>query len=512
MRTTPLEPDEKQRLLRANRERLERDMISGRLEFESMPRVVDLQLSNVCNMSCTMCYDGNNPPVQKMDEALAERVCAEVLPTASEIVPFAGSEPLIFTWDQTRSLAERYAVELDLITNAQFLDDAKFDELEPHVTRVTFSIDSHMRDVYERIRLRSKPDKVFANLPRAVARCREHGIEPQANVVFMVENAAYLEETVDFLAAQGCTTVRLLAFHLPPGLAPHRKFSDPLRYLHPDWLQWKMEQVRAVARQRQVRLIFEGQHREEHDFRPADLELRRRPDHSVWEELRHFYPGYCMQSVDRVKIHADGTVYPCCVAEGEDLVLGNVNERAFADIWNGPQARDLRRAMLTHDLPDVCKSCGFHTAWLLPERDHLPVVDWFYERHQQGALPAVEAERWQLSLEGPVHMARAEQPPTFAWSATGEAAGTRFDAFFVVLGVGGIFHERNVVFEVDGGERSFTPSTEQWAALLPNIGHWWTVWGIVRARPEDAVRAGTLRCVVRHQPIPRVAGSTLYGE
>lgn len=73
--------------------------MTQRLVFASMPRVVDMQLSNFCNMSCTMCYDGDNPPLEELDTALVERFAAEVLPTASVVVPFAGSEPLILTWD-----------------------------------------------------------------------------------------------------------------------------------------------------------------------------------------------------------------------------------------------------------------------------------------------------------------------------------------------------------------------------------------------------------------------------
>jgi MoaA/NifB/PqqE/SkfB family radical SAM enzyme len=211
---------DKDRLLAANRAQLDQDLLQRRLVFSSMPRIVDLQLSNICNMSCTMCYDGSNPAPKRLDASVLERFAKDALPTTLSITPFSGSEPLIVTWDVTKRLAQKYDLELDIITNAQFLDETKFAELEPHVSSLTFSIDSHMRDVYERIRLRSNPNKVFENLTRAIRLCREHGIEPYANVVFMTENAAFLEETVAFLADEGCSTVRLLAFHTPIGCDP----------------------------------------------------------------------------------------------------------------------------------------------------------------------------------------------------------------------------------------------------------------------------------------------------
>jgi hypothetical protein len=39
---------------------------------------------------------------------------------------------------------------------------------------------------------------------------------------------------------------------------------------------------------------------------------------------------------------------------------------------------------------------------------------------------------------------------------------------------------------------------------------WWTVFAVDDA-PRRVRRAASIRCFVRHQPIARVEGSTLYG-
>lgn len=507
-RTAPISREQKAELLRENRARLDGDLWNQKLVFESMPRSVDLQLSNFCNMSCTMCYDGVNPPLEKLDEEMVEALAAEILPTAAIVTPFAGSEPLILTWDLTLSLAQRYGVELELITNAQFLDEPKFHQLEPHVSKLVFSIDSHMRDVYERIRLRSKPNKVFENLPRAAQLCRDHGIEPEANVVFMVENAPFMDETVAYLADQGCATVRLLAFHMAPNLTTDRIYSDPAVHMSEEWFDWMMGKIRRVAEEKKIRLLYEGPKREELDFRPSDRTERIPQGHSVWDELRLFYPGYCVQSVDRIKVETDGNVYPCCVASSGNLRLGNVNEQSFQEIWNGPEAQDLRRGMLTLDLPKLCKTCEFHTAWIRDELEHLPMVDWFYDIHCGGAVPRVDDARRTLEITGPEHMTRSQESPLFSWNAPAETP----DKYLLVLGVGGTWHEGNRVFEIDGVATEYRVPQEAWAELKPNLGHWWTIWGLYDGALDRSVRGAKLRCVVRHQPIPRVAGSTLYGK
>lgn len=122
-------------------------------------------------------------------------------------------------------------------------------------------------------------------------------------------------------------------------------------------------------------------------------------------------------------------------------------------------------------------------------------------------MPRVPEERRTLKVLGPAHMARHAGPPVFAW----EAPEQPVDEYCLVLGVGGTFHEDNQVFVVPGDRTEFRPTAEQWAALRPNLGYWWSLWGLRKSALGESLRAPTVRCVVRHQDIPRVAGSKLYG-
>ncbi|GAB4152435.1 MAG: hypothetical protein Fur0037_21200 [Planctomycetota bacterium] len=504
---SPLSAEQKDRLRAENLARLERDLWEGRLVYESSPRVADVQFSNFCNMSCTMCYDGQNPPLKKLPPELLERFAKAVFPAASVLVPFVGSEPLIVTWDLVRETARRYGLELDLITNAQFLDEAKFRELEPFVSSITFSIDSHMPDVYASIRLRSRPDRVFANLPVAARLCREHGIEAQANVVYMVENAPFLDDTVAYLADQGVTTVRLLQYIRLPHISPERDFSNATLHLSEQWRDWMNERIRRVAEQKGIRVLFDFAEKREFDYRPKDLTLR--PDRKVspiFERLVRYYPGYCWQSVDRVKIHADGRVYPCCVGTGDDLVLGDLNEKPFEQIWNGPEAQDLRRGMMTGDVPDFCRSCSFHTSWIAPEQPHLPIEDWFFERVDP-RVPRVAPEGRVIEIESPAHMARVQDPPTFRW----KRPDGEFSRFAIAMGPGGEWNDENVAFLVPGDRAEFTPDKESWEKLRPNLGWWWCLFAIGR-HGQRSLRSRTVRCLIRRKDLPRVEGSRLFGR
>ena len=500
----------KREALQTNRARLDQDLVQARLRFESKPRVAELQLSNFCNMSCTMCYDGNNPPMKKMSAQLAEVLEQDVLPTASVLSPFVGSEPLIITWDQARDMAERHELNLDVITNAQYLTEERFRELEPLVSAVTFSIDSHLPDVYERIRLRAKTKAVFENLPVAARLCREHGIEPQANIVFMVENAPFLDETVAYLADQGCSTIRILSLLMSDALTPDRVYSDALTQMSPAWVRWMLGKIERVAQQKKINVSFEGHTRMAFEHRPADLGYRvdRRPDHAVWDELNYFLPGYCVQSVDHLKVHADGDAYPCCVAGGETLKLGNLEQQPFDEVWNGKEAQDLRRAMLTQDLPEVCKGCTFHTAYVLPEQDHLPVVYWYDVHHAPETEPATNAAA-TIQVASPGHLERCATSPEFRW----QAPDMEVARYVLVLGFGGTHHPENRVFEVPGDADTFCVPEDQWQALRPHVAWWWYVLALpADPEQEQPRRSEKLRCVVRHLDVPRVEGSTLYQQ
>ena len=88
-----------------NRALLERELLAKSFVFQSRPYEAHIQFSNVCNMSCIMCYDGWLPPVRKMSPEILEKVSEELAPHLSVMIPYGGSEPLIVTWEQARDLA-----------------------------------------------------------------------------------------------------------------------------------------------------------------------------------------------------------------------------------------------------------------------------------------------------------------------------------------------------------------------------------------------------------------------
>jgi len=91
--------------------------------------------------------------------------------------------------------------------------------------------------------------------------------------------------------------------------------------------------------------------------------LRYKPDHmqvrgAVLEDSRR-NRGICpMPWRGPATVDIDGNVYPCCVQDPRNVVLGNLFEDPLTDIWNGDTAREMRRRFVQSGRKlDSCHGC-----------------------------------------------------------------------------------------------------------------------------------------------------------
>ena len=143
---------EKAEIETRQRQTIERELLEQKLEFSAGPYEALVQFSNYCNMSCIMCWNGNNPRTKNMSPELVERVGSQLGPHVSLIEPYSGSEPLAMMWDETRNVAREYGVHLLMTTNGQFLSEERFHELKEVTETLYFSIDSHIPEIFNKIR------------------------------------------------------------------------------------------------------------------------------------------------------------------------------------------------------------------------------------------------------------------------------------------------------------------------------------------------------------------------
>lgn len=491
---------ERARIEKRNRARLERELLEHKLDFASRPYEAHVQFSNFCNMSCIMCWDGENPPVERMSPEILAKVSEQIAPHLSLITPHGGSEPLALTWDETRTLCSEYGVDLCLTTNAQFLTEERFRELREITETLALSIDSHIPEVYEKIRPNSRPDKVFENVALTAQLAKKTGLELVAQMVFLTQNAPMLPETIAYMADLGIEKLNIIQLIDVNGRSG---MSDPLLHFSADYVEYLKKACLKTAEEKRVYIRWLD--REWYDFR---IEKTPTPARERWNDnwdykMRHVVPGYCKYAYNRLQITSDGMITPCAYAADGELELGSLAEQDFDEIWNGPTARDLRRSMMTADYATLCNTCRF-TDTLPPEQD-MPFVNRFRE------MSGRELHGLEHTLEvlAPEHMKRHETAPTIAIGKP----DADIDAYYLISAMGGDeelteLSELSISGETDE-QVEFAFPTDLWDSLEPNLGYWWVVVAVTADDMPVALRPDEVFCLIRHESMPRIEGSTL---
>ena len=72
---------------------------------------------------------------------------------------------------------------------------------------------------------------------------------------------------------------------------------------------------------------------------------------------RHARRAHCREPWEHPYVTAQGFLLPCCtIGDAEKINFGNILERPFAELWNGPAACDFR-AHFDRGRPAVCRGC-----------------------------------------------------------------------------------------------------------------------------------------------------------
>lgn len=86
------------------------------------------------------------------------------------------------------------------------------------------------------------------------------------------------------------------------------------------------------------------------------------PDLSAYDKnLNKSFPDYCNWPWERICIHPDGNVSPCCAIYSQKYDFGNVLKSGFYGVWNGKKYRDARKIIksgrMNNELNMPCNYC-----------------------------------------------------------------------------------------------------------------------------------------------------------
>ena len=333
------------------------DLAQGEVEWTSRPYYVEYSTNSACNLRCIMCSQVENPPVVSTPLELQEPFLEEIFQHTTLLTPSATSEPLLNNMKRLVPLLAKHGVQVDIITNAVLLTPEVLEGLLPHLHRLTLSIDSHVPEIFEKLRAPAVFEQVIPHARHATKVCTEHGVPVVFHMVLAHECLPGLEDYVDFVADMGGTRITVLEMLEN---SPQFDDLDPFQRVGEEAVAERLEAMRARAEERKVGLFLEV-HAPLGGEYPYNSPPTRILSGSILEamhtELGASYPGFCPQVMGYFKVEPDGKAYPCCRAPHE-LYLGNVFEDGGVEaVWNGERAQELRRRMYAGDYPEPCRGC-----------------------------------------------------------------------------------------------------------------------------------------------------------
>lgn len=303
-------------------------------EFYPFPRVVNLVLTNLCNLKCVMCpYHSPEYPDQSgymstrkyMTEEIFEQVAREAAANGSWLKMGQLEEvfmhPKLLTFiRKAQSLGVPY---MHITTNGTLLNAERSTALlTSGLTQINVSIDAVTPETYKKVRGWDL-NKLVKNVDELLSLRQSTGSKTQIFIAMILQDDAVKEEE---------------AF---------------IRF-------WKEKGADGVI----VYQLSEHHHGDNY-FRDKYFNhtppSERHACQSVWQEV-YVYP--------------EGEVSTCCttlilVPQKGLISMGNVKEQSLAKIWKGPEYTGLRRRLITNDIENdiACKDCDiWHACELKSER------------------------------------------------------------------------------------------------------------------------------------------------
>lgn len=327
--------------------------MSGPSLSNRLPTDIYIEPTNRCNSRCRVCIRSFNTVEPARDMTFVEfRFIIDQFPAAQRVILHGIGEPLLnsdlidmirYTKEVCPGASVLFNSNATLLTDRwqRALVDSGLDEYR-------VSIDAATPETYAKIRGVEAFDAVRDNLRHFVQLAGGNGpVRPSLWFVALRENIHELPLLVDLAADLGIREVyvqRLVKFN--------------------DGLANDQQSLYRRLREAEERAILEAEARAGAlgiTMRASGLTSPQDSLHGYEDTERTWL--HCHRPWTTTYITVNGNVLPCCISpfstrDYPALIMGNVFQTSFAEIWNGPKYVE-RRTRLQSDHPvHPCEMCG----------------------------------------------------------------------------------------------------------------------------------------------------------
>ncbi len=333
--------------------------------LDSFPIDVCLPTGDKCNFECIFCADRKSKI--KFDNVTFEDFhrFADQLPLnlVSFIQIQGGGEPL-FNPDYEKIfdyvVKNGEGAQISFNTNGLLLNEKWIDKLSSKGRiLINISLNAFSKETYKCLTGSNNFDKVIDNIKLLIETRKEKKREsPLVSISFigMQQNINELPEFINLGAELGVNFIVLRELMILS--KEHEKYS-----LNNSKEKTTLALQQALKNAKDRKVIFDTNSFPVHYFLENNFEsecveeINYRPEDCYYPEdltLNIFIPGECNDPWTSFVVDIMGNVKICCYS---DVIMGNLFEQNFSEIWNGDMYRYYRQTVNTRNPPQECALC-----------------------------------------------------------------------------------------------------------------------------------------------------------
>ena len=301
------------------------------------PYMIDWAITNRCNLNCLHCRGMGK---EELDGRTILKVAGEIPLLKPRWIIIEGGEPLLRKeLFKIIKIIRKNRIKIYLISNGMLFDEKiaqKFANLD---INLMISIDGADKESYEKIRTGAS----FERLKNSVAIAAEYNILDSCPITIGKQNYQQIDKLFKFVKEIGYKKITFL------GLKPCKDYRKYV--LNSE--EYEKIFFSIIESQKEYKMDV---YVDEPFFKPFlkehDIDYSPNPENGIIvpDISRCIFGDYMF-------IETNGDVKPCTFAP---VVMGNVNEKPLAEIWNDMQKSELIEKIKdfsTRESP--CKECDY---------------------------------------------------------------------------------------------------------------------------------------------------------
>lgn len=316
------------------------ELLLNKTELKSKPQILQIFLSDLCNLHCVMCC--NKTEERKQEYSLDYKMVEKIILTNPQllVIEWLGGEPTLYPhFEKLLDLAHEQKIKQVLVTNGSLLNKRIINKLIEYNVDVTISIDAPIKSLYEKIRIGGNFDKLKNNLKLFVKekKKRQHSFDLlTVNYVVLKNNYKYILKMVDFIKQTGIKNI-FFESDITNGIYSVSNISEK------DYktFQKTLLNIKNNKKYNDMKILIDE------SFFTVEAEPIKNFS-AIKEENR------CLVPWISCCIYSNGNVSNSMFCSH---VIGNIHNNDLEQIWNSKENIKIRKQIIKNSTKQICDLC-----------------------------------------------------------------------------------------------------------------------------------------------------------